>query len=138
MHDDNWSPWRKTTKRGLTHGSQFYADNRYDLYAVCYHQGDTLETGHYTAACRNPFDHNWYKFDDQKVTKVDNEHINEEIVNNEAYILFYQRRKSDGSECSGQVRHICLILIMTFKFNTKITLQYAFVLNWKHTFELEI
>ncbi|XP_029726360.2 ubiquitin carboxyl-terminal hydrolase 31 [Aedes albopictus] len=105
--DDNWSPWRKTTNRYTKHSSNHYnqnslhMDNRYDLYAVCYHQGDTLETGHYTAACKNPYDHQWYKFDDQRVAQVPNERIQEEIVNNEAYILFYQRRKIDGSECSG-------------------------------------
>ncbi|KAL9701852.1 hypothetical protein quinque_005293 [Culex quinquefasciatus] len=105
--EDNWSPWRKTTKRNPAHqhsNNQFphqMMDNRYDLYAVCYHQGDTLETGHYTAACKNPYDANWYKFDDQRVNQVPSDRIQEEIVNNEAYILFYQRRKIDGSECSG-------------------------------------
>lgn len=64
-------------------------------------QGDTLETGHYTAACKNPYDHQWYKFDDQRVNVVPNDRVQEEIVNNEAYILFYQRRKDDSAECSG-------------------------------------
>lgn len=64
----------------------------YDLYAVCYHQGDTLETGHYTAACKNPYDQQWYKFDDQKVSKVQSNNIENEIINNDAYILFYQRK----------------------------------------------
>lgn len=34
-NEDNWSPWRKLKKRenGMT-----LKDNRYDLYAVCYHQ----------------------------------------------------------------------------------------------------
>uniref|UniRef100_A0A1Q3F5B0 ubiquitinyl hydrolase 1 n=1 Tax=Culex tarsalis TaxID=7177 RepID=A0A1Q3F5B0_CULTA len=105
--EDNWSPWRKSTKRNPANqhsNNQFphqMMDNRYDLYAVCYHQGDTLETGHYTAACKNPYDANWYKFDDQRVNQVPSDRIQEEIVNNEAYILFYQRRKIDGSECSG-------------------------------------
>lgn len=84
-----------------SHHLNFAKGHKYDLYAVCYHQGDTLETGHYTAACKNPYDHQWYKFDDQKVTHVPNEHISEEIINNEAYMLFYQRRRSDGSDCSA-------------------------------------
>lgn len=66
-----------------------------------FQQGDTLETGHYTAACKNPYDHQWYKFDDQRVTVVANDRVQEDIVNNEAYILFYQRRKVDSAECSG-------------------------------------
>uniref|UniRef100_A0A182NHI6 Tafazzin n=1 Tax=Anopheles dirus TaxID=7168 RepID=A0A182NHI6_9DIPT len=124
---DNWSPWRKIMRSG--HSTQTHSmlagggggvggngtgrrqplpamDNRYDLYAVCYHQGDTLETGHYTAACKNPYDGQWYRFDDQRVSHVPNDRIDEEIINNEAYLLFYQRRKlpgPDGSagECSG-------------------------------------
>ncbi|KAH8299874.1 hypothetical protein KR044_007113, partial [Drosophila immigrans] len=77
-------------------------DTRYDLYAVCYHQGDTLETGHYTAACKNPYDRQWYKFDDQRVSKVPEDDIEQDIINNEAYMLFYQRRSVDASaECSG-------------------------------------
>ncbi len=60
-----------------------------------------METGHYTAACKNPYDHQWYKFDDQKVSQVPVEKIPDDIVNNEAYMLFYQRRKVDNMECSG-------------------------------------
>ncbi|XP_052872061.1 ubiquitin carboxyl-terminal hydrolase 43 [Anopheles cruzii] len=117
---DHWSPWRKIKRHSTQTHSNFSAavngrrtaaaaatatvmDNRYDLYAVCYHQGDTLETGHYTAACKNPYDSQWYRFDDQRVSHVPNDRIDEEIINNEAYLLFYQRRKlpPDGSECSG-------------------------------------
>lgn len=60
-----------------------------------------METGHYTAACKNPYDHQWYKFDDQRVNVVPADQVQKEIVNNEAYILFYQRRKIDNSDCSG-------------------------------------
>lgn len=60
-----------------------------------------METGHYTAACKNPYDHQWYKFDDQKVCQVPADNIPDDIVNNEAYILFYQRRKTDAMESSG-------------------------------------
>lgn len=35
--EDNWSPWRKLKRRDMNGGMQF-KDNRYDLYAVCYHQ----------------------------------------------------------------------------------------------------
>lgn len=122
MTEDNWSPWRKLKRKDLNNDLK---NNRYDLYAVCYHQvclsvsqfkrdnslisfalfspiqGDTLETGHYTAACKNPYDHQWYKFDDQRVAVVPNDRVQEDIVNNEAYILFYQRRNVDSAECSG-------------------------------------
>lgn len=68
-------------------------DNTYDLYAVCYHHGDDLETGHYTAACKNPYDGQWYKFDDSRVTLVEDENAYSELVNNTAYMLFYKRKK---------------------------------------------
>lgn len=101
-HDDS-SPWKKSSNRRRNGypQTQIYKDTRYDLYAVCYHQGETLETGHYTAACKNPYDHQWYKFDDQRINHIPNERIPEDLVNNEAYILFYQRRTVDNSECSG-------------------------------------
>ncbi|XP_045525796.1 ubiquitin carboxyl-terminal hydrolase 31 isoform X1 [Pieris brassicae] len=70
-------------------------DNIYDLYAICYHHGDDLETGHYTAACKNPYDNHWYKFDDSRVTAVDDENAYSELVNNSAYMLFYRRKKAN-------------------------------------------
>lgn len=92
----------KPLKMGTLTKNFLNEDHQYDLYAVCYHQGDTLETGHYTAACKNPYDQQWYKFDDQRVTLIKNEDVPDKIVNNEAYMLFYQRRKTyEGSECSG-------------------------------------
>lgn len=72
-------------------------DNTYDLYAVCYHHGDDLETGHYTAACKNPYDGQWYKFDDWRVTPVEDENAYSELVNNTAYMLFYKRKKPNVS-----------------------------------------
>ncbi|XP_026836006.1 ubiquitin carboxyl-terminal hydrolase 43 isoform X1 [Drosophila erecta] len=99
------NPWKKARSgdsRTSTLNSRCDAkDTRYDLYAVCYHQGDTLETGHYTAACKNPYDRQWYKFDDQRVSKVPEDDIEQDIINNEAYMLFYQRRSVDAGECSG-------------------------------------
>lgn len=100
LEDNGLSPNRKNNKRNTLPSSD-QMDTKYDLYAVCYHQGDTLETGHYTAACKNPYDQQWYKFDDQRVSQVPNDDIPDQIVNNEAYILFYQRRKIDNAECSG-------------------------------------
>lgn len=83
-----WSPWKRPRKQSTC------SDNTYDLYAVCYHHGSDLETGHYTAACKNPFDNQWYLYDDTKVTNLsqDSNDIRAELVNNSAYILFYQKR----------------------------------------------
>lgn len=62
----------------------------------------TFILGHYTAACKNPYDQQWYKFDDQRVTMINNDEVVEKVVNDEAYMLFYQRRsKNEGSDSSG-------------------------------------
>lgn len=86
---NSWSPWKKTRKHSTP-----YSDNIYDLYAVCYHHGTNLGTGHYTAACKNPYDSQWYLYDDSKVTNLSkqSDDIYSLLVNNSAYILFYQRR----------------------------------------------
>ena len=59
--------------------------SKYDLYAVCRHYGN-CNLGHYTALCKN-FD-KWYKYDDSKVTEMNDNNI----VTNEAYVLFYRRQ----------------------------------------------
>lgn len=94
---------KPTSKSGtLTKTFLNNEDHKYDLYAVCYHQGETLETGHYTAACKNPYDQQWYKFDDQRVSHINQDEVPDKIINNEAYMLFYQRRKTcDNSDSSG-------------------------------------
>ncbi|XP_013169466.1 PREDICTED: ubiquitin carboxyl-terminal hydrolase 31 [Papilio xuthus] len=82
------SPRRRHSKAAINP-----QDNIYDLYAICYHHGDDLETGHYTAACKNPYDNRWYKFDDSRVTPVDDDNAYAELVNNTVYMLFYKRKK---------------------------------------------
>lgn len=88
LNNGTWSPWKRTRKQSTTN------DNLYDLYAVCYHHGTDLETGHYTAACKNPYDNQWYLYDDAKVTNLSQQSndVSSELVNNSAYILFYQKR----------------------------------------------
>lgn len=90
-----WSPWKRPRKISTTN------DNSYDLYAVCYHHGNDLETGHYTAACKNPYDQQWYKFDDTRVSLIPNDDVTTELINNSAYILFYQRRHGNFVGCSS-------------------------------------
>lgn len=96
-----WSPWKRQRKHSHP------ADSVYDLYGVCYHHGTDLETGHYTAACKNPYNNQWYLYDDTKITNLSLQanNINAELVNNSAYMLFYQRRNgvyvSSGSNSSS-------------------------------------
>lgn len=59
----------------------------YSLYAVNYHSG-TTDNGHYWSACYN-LDDNWYIYNDENTSKFLNK---QNIVTNEAYILFYYRK----------------------------------------------
>ncbi|XP_050298037.1 ubiquitin carboxyl-terminal hydrolase 31 isoform X2 [Anthonomus grandis grandis] len=95
--NNGWSPWKRARKQSNCH------ENVYDLYGVCYHHGSDLETGHYTAACKNPYDQNWYLYDDAKVVNLskDSDDVSSVLVNNRAYILFYQRRCMGNSNSSN-------------------------------------
>ncbi|XP_034076178.1 ubiquitin carboxyl-terminal hydrolase 31 [Gymnodraco acuticeps] len=78
----HWSPWRRPY--GLGRNPDDYL---YDLYAVCNHHGN-MHGGHYTAYCKNSIDGQWYCFDDSEVSPVPDE----DVCQQTAYILFYQRR----------------------------------------------
>ena len=41
----------------------------YNLYAVSNHYG-SMQSGHYTAFCKNIYDKRWYKFDDSDVSHM--------------------------------------------------------------------
>lgn len=57
------------------------------MYSVCYHHGTDILGGHYTSSCKNPTDGQWYAFDDTHTKQIGEE----EVVNKDAYILFYQK-----------------------------------------------
>ncbi|CAH8481582.1 unnamed protein product [Schistosoma guineensis] len=59
--------------------------SEYALYSVLNHRG-TMESGHYTTFCRNIRDGRWYEYDDENVSLLDKN----EIQNDNAYILFYE------------------------------------------------
>ncbi|XP_014673946.1 PREDICTED: ubiquitin carboxyl-terminal hydrolase 33-like isoform X2 [Priapulus caudatus] len=62
----------------------------YDLVAVICHHG-TAGGGHYTAYALNHISDQWYEYDDQYVTEV-----NEQTVENcEAYVLFYRKSNNE-------------------------------------------
>lgn len=58
----------------------------YDLAAVICHHG-TAGSGHYTTYALNYLNDQWYEFDDQYVTAVDPQ----TVQNCEAYVLFYRK-----------------------------------------------
>lgn len=69
--------------------SNSLSETKYLLYAIVCHKGN-LNNGHYYAYCRNlgSKESIWLKYNDEKVDGVDNL---DDLVNEDAYILFYQR-----------------------------------------------
>jgi len=60
---------------------------KYELYGVCNHIGLVLG-GHYTSYVKNVND-KWFHFNDKIVSKIA---LNEKIVSNKAYVLFYRKK----------------------------------------------
>ena len=63
----------------------------YKLIGVVTHMGESGGSGHFIAYCRSPIDENWYKYNDDLVTKVYD--VNKEIINYAMpYILFFKKK----------------------------------------------
>lgn len=62
---------------------------KYDLYAVLVHIGISSDSGHYFCYIRSSPD-SWHRLDDSKVVRVSED----DVLKQEAYILFYKRQGS--------------------------------------------
>ncbi|XP_051115413.1 ubiquitin carboxyl-terminal hydrolase 9-like [Andrographis paniculata] len=78
--------------KGASEGSHVY-----ELYAVSNHYGG-LAGGHYSAYCKLIDENKWYHFDDSHVSPVNES----EIKTSAAYVLFYQRVKSNSGGAVGE------------------------------------
>jgi len=63
----------------------------YDLFAVSNHVG-SLFGGHYFAHCRNQGTGDWFCYNDEKVSAIQDP---SRICSSSAYLLFYQRRSQE-------------------------------------------
>ncbi|KAI9173105.1 hypothetical protein H9P43_007236 [Blastocladiella emersonii ATCC 22665] len=68
-------------------------DGVYELYAVTNHYGG-IGGGHYTAYAHSLGDHQWYEFDDSRVSPVSAD----DVITRASYVLFYRRR--GGVHCA--------------------------------------
>ncbi len=59
----------------------------YNLYSINNHSGNGINSGHYYSYCKHPGDNNWYEFNDDNVSKIDESNL----ITNSAYILFYKK-----------------------------------------------
>lgn len=64
----------------------------YDLAAVVNHHGTGIDTGHYTAYCRNTINGTWNLFNDTHVKPVSAH----DVAASQAYLLFYERRLGEN------------------------------------------
>jgi ubiquitin carboxyl-terminal hydrolase 8 len=73
--------------------SYLHTDNKsqcqYELYAICYHNGNSVNGGHYTCSIKH-FNGNWYYFNDNNVNQIQTEHP---FFKSNVYALFYRRIK---------------------------------------------
>lgn len=73
----------------------------YDLNAVICHHG-TVGSGHYICYAKHAKTNKWYEYDDQTVTQVSSE----TVQNCEAYVLFYQKSNPQMEHIRSQVQEI--------------------------------
>lgn len=60
----------------------------YDLYGVIYHSGGT-NGGHYTASVKNFITDDWYHYNDENSRHIPASEVQEKVVKQESYVLFY-------------------------------------------------
>lgn len=69
----------------------------YDLTAVICHHG-TVGGGHYTSFAKHKRSEKWFEYDDQLVTEVSPE----QVQNSEAYVLFYRKTNPQMAKIRAQ------------------------------------
>lgn len=71
---------------------------QYNAYAVIWHIGATLGSGHYIAFVKDKSKNCWRHFNDDKVTDFDPVNLppNNRLQNEKAYIVFYERERVAG------------------------------------------
>ena len=67
-------------------------DAKYDLFGIVQQYG-SLNGGHYVACCKNSINKKWYSYDDSTVIGIPEEHVQNHIICQNAYILFYEKQQ---------------------------------------------
>ena len=86
-------------------------ENKYELISLCEHRG-SISGGHYVSYCKNSINNKWYEHNDEDVIHVPDENLEKELITNNAYILFYEKKynmfddDSDSSSLSSQEEDI--------------------------------
>lgn len=78
---------------GSTHANNFLESGIYELFGVVTHKGRAANSGHYIGWTKDSKSGDWFKFDDDVVTKVKEDDITALSGGGDwhtAYILFYR------------------------------------------------
>ncbi|XP_022902444.1 ubiquitin carboxyl-terminal hydrolase 22 [Onthophagus taurus] len=77
------TPFMSKTNNRAT---ELSSDNKYSLFTVINHDGNMINSGHYTAYVRQQQEY-WYKCSDRMITMANIE----DVLKSEAYLLFYHK-----------------------------------------------
>lgn len=69
----------------------FQNESKYELIGVVSHYGTSSSEGHFVARCKSPIDQNWYYYNDEDVSTV-NDFQTEVLCTGDPYILFYKKK----------------------------------------------
>ena len=75
-------------------------DFLYKLICICTHTGDSSSKGHYTSCCLNE-NGKFYYFSDEYVEEIKDEN---ELYDDEPYILFYQKIENDNDNNENDIK----------------------------------
>ncbi|XP_054730584.1 ubiquitin carboxyl-terminal hydrolase Usp2 isoform X4 [Anastrepha obliqua] len=84
-----------------SYGSNPNTNIYYSLYAISNHMGSTAG-GHYVALCKHPVSRKWHEFNDNIVSDTLSEN---NLVSSSAYILFYERAKTELAMDAATTKH---------------------------------
>ena len=73
---------------------------QYSLSSFILHYGETADSGHYVSYARyNGVNPCWYKYDDQRVTKINNIEMELDLatIQSSAYVFMYERIMPGGN-----------------------------------------
>lgn len=101
----------------------------YDLTAIICHHG-TVGSGHYICYAKHSPTEKWFEFDDQTVTQVSSE----TVQNCEAYVLFYQKTNPQMAHVRSQAQDIINSMPYASTNNNPSDIKFFICRQWLNRF----
>ncbi len=83
-------PFQLQLKKYFLKTNNYHTQTNYNLFGIINHYGN-MNGGHYIACCKDDNTSTWFLYDDTNVIKIND---NNNVINKNAYILFYKKMKS--------------------------------------------